>query len=77
MHSELEASLQAAEERLWATSSELEKQKILNEKLEMDLLAVEKHKPNGDALSRSNSASDPLAGLDIGKGSGVSTNPNP
>jgi homeobox protein cut-like len=66
LHTELEASLRAAEEQLATTAAELEKQQVLNEKLETDLLAVNKHHPNGDALA-TDAAVDALAGLDLGK----------
>ncbi|ESK96561.1 golgi membrane protein [Moniliophthora roreri MCA 2997] len=62
LHGELEASLQSTQERLSATSSELEKQKSLNEKLENDLLSMNNHKTNDTP-----DTSDVLSGLDIGK----------
>lgn len=79
MHNELEASLKSVEEQLTQTSSELEKQKALNEKLENDLLAINKHKLNGNgrpdgALSpaaANESQSDLLVGLELGKKSTV------
>ncbi|KAH0588944.1 hypothetical protein H2248_004729 [Termitomyces sp. 'cryptogamus'] len=58
LHSELEESLRGAEDQLKTIGSELEKQKALNEKLENDLLSMNKHQTNGDVPS-----SDP--GLDI------------
>ncbi|KAJ3936522.1 MAG: CASP C terminal-domain-containing protein [Lentinula lateritia] len=61
LHGELEASLQHAQGQLDSTSTELEKQKTLNEKLENDLLSL--NKPNGD-VSPSGS-SDVLAGLEV------------
>ncbi|KAJ4498163.1 CASP C terminal-domain-containing protein [Lentinula lateritia] len=61
LHGELEASLQHAQGQLDSTSTELEKQKTLNEKLENDLLSL--NKPNGH-LSPSGS-SDVLAGLEV------------
>ena len=64
--------MQAAEDQLSFVTSELEKQKILNEQLESDLLAVEKHKPNGDIPTPAESRTDLLAGLEIGKKSHVS-----
>ncbi|TFK44378.1 CASP C terminal-domain-containing protein [Crucibulum laeve] len=67
LHGELEASLEAAQRQLETTSSELEKQKFLNEKLENDLLSMNKHsKPNGDT-QHTEAGSDALAGLDLGK----------
>jgi homeobox protein cut-like len=68
MHNELEQSLQSIQDRLHATSSELEQQKILNEKLENDLLSVNKHKANGDVIP---SESGSLDSLDLGKKSTV------
>ncbi|KAF7979865.1 hypothetical protein HWV62_40631 [Athelia sp. TMB] len=70
LHTELEASLQSVQEQLEHTSTELDKQKVLNEKLENDLLEMNNHKPNGvnaEAVSRSDSTSDMLAGLELGK----------
>ncbi|KAJ7772547.1 CASP C terminal-domain-containing protein [Mycena maculata] len=67
LHTELEASLLTAEERLVVTSAELEKQKILNEKLENDLVSMNSHKPNGDLLASENDSTDVLAGLDLGR----------
>jgi len=74
LHGELEASLQAAQEELITVHSKLEKQQLLNEKLENDLLGIEKHQQaqmNGkhearDAL-RSIESSDALAGIELGK----------
>jgi homeobox protein cut-like len=68
MHSELEQSLQSVQDRLNITSSELEQQKILNEKLENDLLSVNKHKPNGDMIPPESGSLD---SLDLGKKSTV------
>ncbi|KAJ7079159.1 CASP C terminal-domain-containing protein [Mycena belliarum] len=68
IHTELEASLAAAEEKLTSTSTELEKQRILNEKLENDLVSMNSHKPNGDPVSLSEvDSTDVLAGLDLGR----------
>lgn len=67
LQTELEASLQTAEERLAGTSAELEKQKILNEKLENDLLSMNSHKSNGDLTASNNDSTDVLAGLDLGR----------
>ncbi|KAJ7446265.1 CASP C terminal-domain-containing protein [Mycena galericulata] len=67
LKTELEASLQSAEEQLVSTSTELEKQKILNEKLENDLLSMNSHKSNGDLPTSDNVSTDVLAGLDLGR----------
>ncbi|KAJ7703003.1 CASP C terminal-domain-containing protein [Mycena rosella] len=67
IHAELEASLAAAEEQLTSTSTELEKQKILNEKLENDLVSMNSHKPNGDLPPAEIDSTDVLAGLDLGR----------
>jgi homeobox protein cut-like len=84
LHNELEGSLQYVQERLEYTSSELEKQKILNEKLENDLVAMNKHnKPGGNGVigvdgsggltpSGMDSQTDLLAGLELGKKPNVS-----
>lgn len=45
LHSELEASLLASEAQLAATEADLQKQKVLNEKLENDLFQMERHNP--------------------------------
>lgn len=74
LHGELEASLQTAQEELITVHSKLEKQQQLNEKLENDLLEVEKHQHaqvNGmpevrDGLKATGS-SDALAGIELGK----------
>lgn len=72
----MEASLKTVQEQLTLTSSELDKQKVLNEKLENDLLAMNKHsKTNGTVgnadgsgvLTPADSQIDVLAGLDLGK----------
>ncbi|KAJ7859720.1 CASP C terminal-domain-containing protein [Mycena leptocephala] len=67
LHTDLEASLQTAEERLATTSTELEKQKILNEKLETDLVSMNSHKSNGDLPPSEGDSTDVLAGLDLGR----------
>lgn len=68
LHGGFETSLQAAEEQLALTKAELEKQKTLNEKLENDLVSMDKHKPNGDVTPVSNvESTDGLAGLELGK----------
>ncbi|KAJ7187987.1 CASP C terminal-domain-containing protein [Mycena filopes] len=67
IHTELEASLQTAEEQLATTSAELDKQKILNEKLETDLVSMNSHKSNGDLSMAEGDSTDVLAGLDLGR----------
>ena len=66
--------MQAAQEELITVHSKLEKQQQLNEKLETDLLEIEKHQqtqPNGKNEARDGpknvGASDALAGIDLGK----------
>ena len=49
------------------TSSELEKQQALNEKLENDLLQMEMHKPKSVPADPSLEDVDALAGLELGK----------
>lgn len=71
LHNELEESLQITQDQLSNTSMELEKQKILNEKLETDLLSMNKHAPNGD-ITPSESGTDVLANLDLGRKTAVS-----
>lgn len=65
LHSELENSLQAVQDQFASTADELEKQRVLNEKLETDLLSMNKHGANGDTTT--SESSDVLAGLDLGK----------
>lgn len=71
LHGELETSIQAAEERLVSTNDELEKQKELNEKLENDLLHMDKHNTNARPDSNSPlpelTSLDALAGIELGK----------
>ena len=74
LHGELEASLQAVQEELITVNTKLEKQQQLNEKLENDLLDVEKHQQaqvNGKHEARetleSTPSSDALAGIELGK----------
>ncbi|KAJ7178378.1 CASP C terminal-domain-containing protein [Mycena crocata] len=67
IHTELEVSFQTAEEQLVATSAELEKQKVLNEKLETDLVSMNSHKPNEDLPPSEVDSTDVLAGLDLGR----------
>jgi homeobox protein cut-like len=77
LHGELETSLRSAEQRLASADAELEKQKLLNERLENDLLQLDRHnveQPNGgdtDPLSN-----DFLADLDLGRKTGVSYSPS-
>ncbi|KAG7446277.1 uncharacterized protein BT62DRAFT_931725 [Guyanagaster necrorhizus] len=70
LHSELENSLQAAQDQLSSTGADLEKQKALNEKLENDLLSMNKHRSNGDITPPE--SSDVLTGLDLGRKADVS-----
>ncbi|KAF8635236.1 hypothetical protein AX17_004009 [Amanita inopinata Kibby_2008] len=63
LHGELEASLHAAQEKLSNTTSELEKQNALNEKLENDLLSM--NTTNNDGAS--DTGIDVLAGLERNK----------
>ncbi|KAF8236541.1 hypothetical protein L208DRAFT_1450990 [Tricholoma matsutake] len=75
LHSELEQSLRSVEDQLSTTSSELEQQKILNEKLENDLFSVNKHKPN---IPSESGGLDALASLDLGrKSTDLTTRPIP
>ncbi|CAL1706846.1 unnamed protein product [Somion occarium] len=72
LHGELEASLLASQTQLAETESELQKRKALNERLENDLVQMDRHKPNGDASgyhtpADSSTSSDALAGLELGK----------
>ncbi|KIM45231.1 hypothetical protein M413DRAFT_441914 [Hebeloma cylindrosporum] len=64
LHSELEGSLQSSRKQLESATFALEKQRELNEKLETDLLSINKEngcRPSGE------SDRDVLSGLDIGK----------
>ena len=70
----MEVSLKTVQEQLTLTTSELDKQRVLNEKLETDLLSMNKHgsKPNEVAATDDNAGAAPgdvdiLAGLDLGK----------
>lgn len=72
LHTELEASLQKATQDLEYTQADLDKQKTLNDKLENDLLELERGKPNGGILSPPEIGSiDGLSGLDLKKPSSV------
>ena len=63
LHNELEQSLQSSEHQLEKATSELDRQKHLNEKLENDLLSINQDKDH----SAAHSEHDLLANLDIGK----------
>lgn len=71
LRGELEASLQRARDDLASTSSELEKYRELNERLESDLLKIEQHgqgrhdQENGDANPVETGEDDILAGLGL------------
>ena len=71
LHGEREASLQRAREDLASTTSELERHRELNERLESDLLKIEQHgqggndQENGDANPVENGEDDILAGLGL------------
>jgi len=74
LHGELEASLQAVQEELITVHTKLEKQQELNERLENDLLDIDKHQQaqlNGKHEARDTStsapSSDALAGIELGK----------
>jgi homeobox protein cut-like len=84
LHGELEASLRSVSEDLTNHRDELEKQKILNEKLETDLLQVNQHiNGTGAGSTEKSGASTPaasgagqqegLAGLNIGQKGNVSS----
>ncbi|KAK0225921.1 CASP C terminal-domain-containing protein [Armillaria fumosa] len=75
LHNELENSLQAAQDQLSSTGADLEKQKALNEKLENDLLSMNKHRTNGDITPPE--SSDVLTGLDLGRKADSSTRTTP
>ncbi|KIK67230.1 hypothetical protein GYMLUDRAFT_37309 [Collybiopsis luxurians FD-317 M1] len=62
LHGELETSLQQTETQLSFTRAELEKQTSLNEKLEIDLLSL--NKPNGSVTP--SKSSDILSDLELG-----------
>ncbi|KAJ3550102.1 hypothetical protein NM688_g5108 [Phlebia brevispora] len=70
LHGELEASLQSVQSELAMTSSELEKQRALNEKLENDLLQMEAHNPKATNAESQEQDDDALAGLELGKKTG-------
>ncbi|GBE81022.1 CASP C terminal-domain-containing protein [Sparassis latifolia] len=75
LHGELEASLRSTQADLAFTESELEKQRVLNERLENDLLHMDQRKTSGeangkripaDSLADGSGTADALAGLDLG-----------
>ena len=57
---------------LAAAEAELDKQRVLNNKLENDLLQLETHNPKGINGDATPIESDVLAGLDLKKKNGVS-----
>ncbi len=61
-----ERTLHEMSEELRITRSELEEKRSLTEKLEMDLLQMDQHKPNGLRDSGTATPSDVLSDLDIG-----------
>ncbi|GJE95498.1 CASP C terminal-domain-containing protein [Phanerochaete sordida] len=74
LHGELEAQLLSLQGDLANAEADLEKQRMLNEKLENDLMQIQTHDrtsktPNGDGTP---AADDVLAGLDLGRKSGPS-----
>ncbi|KAJ3567586.1 hypothetical protein NP233_g6271 [Leucocoprinus birnbaumii] len=76
LHGELEASLEASQAQLENATSELEKQKSLNEKLENDLLSMGSNDKNANGDGTHMPADDVLASLEISKkptASGAST----
>ncbi|KAF8520409.1 CASP C terminal-domain-containing protein [Hysterangium stoloniferum] len=74
VHGELEASLRSLSEELTSTKEELEKQRLLNERLETDLLQINKH-VNGstagigaaDNVPAPSGTPGGLEGLNLGK----------
>ncbi|KAH8993266.1 CASP C terminal-domain-containing protein [Lactarius hatsudake] len=75
LHTELEASLHRAQDDLASTTQELEKHRRLNERLETDLLKIERH-GNGDATPADPTEDDVLAelGLELGLASKTPSN---
>ncbi|KAI0001319.1 CASP C terminal-domain-containing protein [Russula compacta] len=66
LHDELKASLQRTQDDLASTTSELEKHRQLNERLESDLLKIEQHgQGNSDARLADTAEDDVLAGLGL------------
>jgi len=71
LHSELEESYRTASEELATCRAELEKQKILTERLENDLMHVDRHlangeRPSGTGTSTPSHSTDALSGLNLG-----------
>ena len=77
LHSELEESFRTASEELATCRAELEKQKILTERLENDLMHVDRHMAGGSGaplangerpsgISTPNQSTDALSGLNLG-----------
>ena len=70
LHAELEASFRSVSEDLATCRADLERQKVLNDRLENDLLHVDQHmgKANTDRSSGTSTPAhqDPLASLNIG-----------
>ena len=69
LHDELEASLRQISDELADTKEDLDKQKVLNDRLESDLLQMEQHQPNGTRVQSPDNASedqDPLTSLNLG-----------
>jgi len=64
LHNELEETLESSRSQLESVSSELEKQKQLNEKLENDLMSIDREKSESPTVD---SEHNPLAGLDVGR----------
>ncbi|KAH9978937.1 CASP C terminal-domain-containing protein [Lactifluus volemus] len=87
LHSELEASLQSAQNDLASTNQDLEKHRELNDRLESDLLKLEQSRGgqgNGDTSLADDAQDDILAGLGLelnlttkNKDSSVQTKPIP
>ncbi|KAL4074255.1 CASP C terminal-domain-containing protein [Scleroderma yunnanense] len=66
IHSTLEESLKTTQTELETTQSELSKQRELNEKLETDLLALDKRSVSSNSANRNPTLpDDPLVGLDL------------
>jgi hypothetical protein len=68
LHSELEASLQSAQDDLASTNQDLEKHRELNDRLESDLLKLEQSRGgqgNGDTSLADDAQDDILAGLGL------------
>ena len=71
MHSDLESRMAELCEELRLTKNELEEKRTLNERLELDLLQLEAHKPLANGVRSTSGADlskDPLglADLDLG-----------